>query len=53
MKRRCSLLVSRDGEPVGEYRFNATAHGLQELKNKIKPEFSYVILSRDGVIHRV
>lgn len=51
LKERYSIRVSRAGESIGEYRFNATPKGLEQLKERIKPELSYDILSAHGIIH--
>ena len=50
MKKCYSLRVQRGDEPIGEYRFNATAEGLRQLIERIKPEFQYDILGEDGII---
>ncbi len=50
MKQRYSIRVSLNGAPVGEYRFNATPEGLRQLIERIKPEFSYDILSNHGIV---
>lgn len=50
MKQRYSLRVSRAGEVIGEVRFNTTLEGLQQLIERIKPEFQYDILSADGIV---
>lgn len=49
-KDKYTVLVTRGSESIGEYTINATAAGIREFKAKIKPEFSYKIMSRDGVI---
>lgn len=50
-KRPYSLRVSRGAEVIGEYRFRATAAGLKQLIERIKPEFSYDILGDRGIVH--
>lgn len=45
-KKRYRIRVSRAGESIGEYAFNATPEGLRQLKELIKPEFSWDILDR-------
>lgn len=50
-KERYSIRVSRSGESIGEYVFNATPKGLEQLKERIRPELSYDILSTHGIIH--
>ena len=50
-KERYALRVQRGQESIGEYDFNATPAGVRQLIERIKPEFQYDILSRDGIIH--
>ena len=50
-KERYALRVKRGAESVGEYDFNATPAGVLQLIERIKPEFQYDILSRDGITH--
>jgi hypothetical protein len=47
MKSRYTLRV----QGIGEYVFNATLKGLQELIDKIKPEFQFDILSTHGIVY--
>lgn len=51
MKQRYALRVQRGATVIGEYTINATPEGIRQLIAAMKPEFSFDILGRDGVVY--